>query len=147
VRLTIISLLAISLFIGSCDKDDPEPIYSYPASRMTAKVNGQIFTSDALQANLTANNVALTGAVNAGTSKVSTITFSINNYAGLATYPIDSLTTASYSKVTGTFKAESGSITVTTYNSQHVVGTFSFVGTDSTETVSVTDGTFDYQRQ
>src|SRR5690349_255802 len=115
MRSLATGIFATLLLITSCKQEDPVPILSYPANRMNATTGSQSFTSDDLTAALTPTSIAISGSVNSGTSKASTITLNIDNYSSLATYAIDSFTRARYSDVSGTYIATSGSIAITAY--------------------------------
>jgi hypothetical protein len=147
MRYAIAALLfGATLFLGSCKDDEELPGPGMPASRMTAKVDGFSFVSDEVQAAYSSGVIAVTGFMNSGTSKSSSITFGINRYSGPGTYPIDSTTLANYKEVSGLYVANSGSITISFVAADSAAGTFNFVASNTSGSKAITNGSFRYYR-
>ena len=141
------ALLLACCFAGSCKKDDPVQDPPFPSSRLSATVDGHSFLSTDLSAVLSGTWVSILGKLNAGNSKESAITLTMPHFNGLGTYPIDSANKGSYTEVGGSYHAQSGNIIVTTDNSVHIVGKFSFeaaAGNGSSK--AVTNGSFDFYK-
>lgn len=139
-------LLGACLILNSCKEDDDLPGPGIPASRMSAKVDGYSFVSDEVQAALGGGVVAITGFMNSGTSKSSSITFGINRYNGPGTYAIDSTTLANYKDFTGLYVAGSGSIKIDFVAADSAAGSFNFTASKGGDAKAITAGTFKYYR-
>jgi hypothetical protein len=159
-------LIFVSLSVLSCKKDDEGGDEGTAgAGMMTAKVNGADFQS--LEGTATAQESNSGGvrviAVSAGTIDSENLQIIIQNFDGIGTYDLslinigtysylpdptnpDPNTVVVYTTVNGT--SSNGEINITSYSESNVKGTFSFTGynvDDNTDTVSVTNGSFDLE--
>lgn len=165
--LKILSLfLLASVALVSCKKDDDggdDP--QAAAGTMTAKVDGANFQS--LEGTAMAQETNTSGvrvlAVSAGTVDSENLQVIIQNFEGEGTYDINFLnvgtysylpdpsnpdpnTVVIYSSVNGTNSV--GEISISSYSESNVKGTLSFTGynlNDASDTVSVTEGSFDLE--
>jgi len=165
--LKILSLFLLSsIALVSCKKDDDgggDP--QAAAGTMTAKVDGANFQS--LEGTAMAQETNASGvrvlAVSAGTVDSENLQVIIQNFEGEGTYDINFLnvgtysylpdpsnpdpnTVVIYSSVNGTNSV--GEISISSYSESNVKGTLSFTGynlNDASDTVSVTEGSFDLE--
>lgn len=151
--LTVLALAACGSSSTGLDGDLDENV-------MTATVDGVGFTADDVQVNsATGGSLSFAGSTPLTASPVRTISLAVQTFIGPGTYdlgPATASTAATYTSTPSgaapsqwsTQGAEAtGSITITTYTSSIVAGTFQFngtadAGTAATGTVSVTSGTF-----
>jgi len=131
----------------SCKKADPVVDPPFPYSRLWATVDGKSFQASEVTGSAGSSSLTVTGVLNSGTSKASSISLSIPNFSGTGNYAIPSDAGASYSEPGGPFDAESGTITLTTITTSRVEGKFSFVGKGAAgSTKTVTNGNFDFYK-
>ncbi len=143
--IAIFTLFCFLLIACSKKEDAPDPVY--PASRLSANVDGKLFTASFVRAEVSGGSIVINGTRNEGTSKAETIAVHISHYVTLASYPVDTGTSASFFSYTGAFMANGGSITITTYNDEHIAGSFAFTAADTLHnTKSITNGSFDMYR-
>ncbi|MAY23491.1 MAG: hypothetical protein CMC74_11985 [Flavobacteriaceae bacterium] len=163
---TLSLVLFVSLAVISCKKDDEGGDGGDAgAGMMTAKVDGANFTSlDGTQAAEESNSGGVRVlAVSAGTVDSENLQMIVQNFDGVGTYDLNFLSIGTYSylpdpsnpdpntvvvytTVNGT--SSTGEINISEYSSTNVKGTFSFTGynlNDNSDTVSVTEGSFDLE--
>ena len=158
-RKTIyLSLVCLAMVFASCSSDDDNDGGGGGGTAdgtLTAKVDGADFVSDSSLTQIQKLNggdvIAITGP-----KAQETIQFNVNAYSGAGTYNVSFTTIASYGIVTDpsdpvgsaiTYVAISdGQLVITEDTGSNMKGTFSFVGVnavDPTDTVNVTNGSFD----
>jgi hypothetical protein len=139
IKHRILQMLLLSILTVSCNKPDPVPDPVFATNSFSANVNAKPFHAEDFAIGNIGDSLILRGTANPGNSKAATITLTIPHYSGLSTYGIDSTARASYASLGNTVWATSGQVTVTTNNSSHVAGTFSF----DAGAITVTSGRFD----
>lgn len=161
LRLLTAALLAsLSFVTASCGDDDSgsnnnntNPSGEY----VSAKVNGQAFSSSTLFDAVGAQNPAGTLVVQGSDNGGNAIQMMIMNFTGVGTYNLSNMTNGQllYTKIQGTTPTSyssaaeggaSGTAEITLIDDNKVEGKFSFTGRKvqegSTETVTVTEGSF-----
>jgi hypothetical protein len=136
----ILQILVLSIFAASCNKPDPVPDPVFATNSFSANIDSKPFHAGEFGIGHKGDTLILRGTANPGSSKSANIELIIPHYAGLATYGIDTLAQASYTSLGNTFWGTSGQVTITSDNSTHVEGAFSFNAGGS---VMVTSGKFD----
>lgn len=136
----VIAAFALISALSSCKKKDPQPEPVYPATTLSATIDGQTFYAVDVTANQSATSLSVSGLRNGGTSRQTGILINIPRYSGLGTYPVNNETTAAYADIGTTLPATSGTIEITTSNDVHVEGTFSFDVTSNGVTRQIRKG-------
>lgn len=150
---TLLSVLAFSLVLTSCSKDDDGGAASGNGS-MTAKVDGTSYSASlAVQATLSGTTLVFGGTGSAGQ-----ITIALNNYTAPGTFAINgsSMVVATFAITTSPFTAwvasmvgGSGSVTVSEVAGGYVKGSFNFTGinTGGAANKVITEGQFNIKLQ
>ncbi|MBK8196679.1 MAG: hypothetical protein IPK76_27065 [Lewinellaceae bacterium] len=158
-HLTVIALLSCGLFMASCSKDSEPPGTNAGSGSVSAKVNGQAWSSknDASGAIFVeSQGTHSLQAIGADNSFISVLvpvsiasgqTYTTDNDAISAQYKTSFQGADTYAAL---FGLGSGTITFSVYNSDRVKGTFEFTGVkfdangNQTE-IKVEDGVFDIE--
>lgn len=166
VNIGKLAILAVTLVMASCSKDDSAPIAAptpIPAnsSVVTAKVNGAAFSSVMFGVSSATANKMGTGTdtiitVLGSNFSASSISITLHGVTETGTYTLDATTDsviayapgsgdAAYG--TGICSGVSGTVVVTSISDTKIEGTFSFTGKDgencdTSEIKTVTEGSF-----
>ena len=164
---SIVLILAVSLAIVSCKKDDNGGDEGTGGvGTFTAMVDGQSFEglTGTVAAQVTAAGTTEVIAVSGGTSDSENLQMIVQNFTGEGTYELSFLNIGTYSylpdpsnpdpntvviySTLGDGQTVNGEINIASYDGETVQGTFSFTGiniNDPNDTTSVTQGEFNIE--
>ncbi|OAB76016.1 DUF6252 family protein [Cochleicola gelatinilyticus] len=164
---TIGLVLFISLAFASCKSDDDGGDDGNAGNgTLEAQVDGQNYTSipEASRAELNTSSSVQTLAVTGGTLDSENIQMIIIGFEGEGTYQLNLTNIGTYSYLpdpgnpdpnsvvvyttVGEGQASNGEVSISSFDGNRVLGTFSFTGynlDDTSDTVAVTNGSFNMQ--
>lgn len=136
-----------ALLLASCipgGTNASGPVFS---GSFYALVDGSGFTGTSNNATIGEQTLSITASCNDSARSTTVIKLDISRYKGVAVYPIDTATSASYQQRDTLYGARSGKITVTTADNSHIAGTFSFAAVRlDGHSKNVSAGKFDIYR-
>jgi len=149
--LILFSLSFAILFTAGCggDNENTSPIEDSLNGLLTAKINGDVFTTDFVSATNSGAVVGIAGSSFEGSNTTQinisgiinrTGNYSISSISGIVAIYSEAGTSGKYIGYVGT----SGSLNINKFTETEIEGTFNFNGQDpqTKATVSVTEGSF-----
>ncbi len=163
-RKILLALFVCSAIVACKSDDDGGPDNNGGEGSFTAKVNNDSFTgiTGTVVAQLSGSGPGQTLAVSGGTNDSENLQVVIIGFDGPGTYPLNFTNIGTYSYLpdpsnpdpttvvvyttVGNAQGNNGELNVSSFDGDNVQGTFSFTGfnlDDISDTVSITEGTFD----
>jgi hypothetical protein len=124
VKKYILPLLMITAFAASCSKDRSSDPNLPAANYMTATIDGSYWSADeVIRISSGGDTIRFTGS--RSNSKPVTIQLVVNKYRGPGTYKLnDTLASAVYTDVNGTYRSYGGTVSVTADDAAHIAAAF-----------------------